>query len=184
MLARVDLIYGLSYAAIGADNIGDAFRILSVGRIARAVSHAYFSFCVAQQAEGKIELLGESAIFFYSIKAHAKYLSLFIGILLDSVAEPDAFGGAAGRVCLWIKPQDYCSASKIAQSNIFASMRLRGELRRLVSYIQHSLFSFLAEDCTRSAPLMLQAKRAEIFGAHKIFDVYKISDFRKRASVK
>ena len=104
MFARIDLGYGLSYAPIGADNIGDAFGVLSVGRIARAISHTYFSFCVAEQSEREIELLGESAILFYGVKADSKYLSVFIRILLDSVAEPYAFGSATGRVGFWIKP--------------------------------------------------------------------------------
>jgi hypothetical protein len=181
MLARIDLGYGLSYASICADNIGDAFRILSVGRIARAISEPYFSFCVAEQPEGETELLGESAILLHSVKANAEYLSVFIRILLDSVAEPNAFGSATGRVGFWIKPQHDGSSFKIAQSNIFASVRLCGELGRLVSYIQHYLFSFLAEDCTRSAPLMLQAKRVE---RRKTSGSNKISDFRQSASVK
>jgi hypothetical protein len=139
MLARVDLVYRLSYQAIRADHVCDSFGVLSGRRIACAVSHSYFSLCIGKQAEGKIELLGKSPVLFYCIKAYAKYLCVLRFELLDSITESNAFDCSARRVCLRIKPQHNGAARKVAQSHVFARVRLHGEIRRFISYIQHDL---------------------------------------------
>jgi hypothetical protein len=161
MLARIDLIYRLKYATVGADHVSDALGILS-GRIIRSlVCYSYLSFCIAKQAEGEIELFGESSVLFYSIKTDAEYLGILVCVLLDSITEPNTFSRSARRVCLRIKPQDDRAAFEVAQSNIFARVGLHIEIGCLVSYVQHNLFSFLTGDCTHSAPLMLHYERAK-----------------------
>ena len=137
MLARVDLIYRLNYAAIRADHVCDAFGVLSGRRIARAISHTYFSICVGKQAEGEIELLGKSPVLFYCIKAYTKYLCVLRFKLLDSITESNAFDCSAGRVRLRIKPEHDRAAREVAQPHIFAGVRLHGEIRRFISYVQH-----------------------------------------------
>ena len=161
MLARIDLIYRLNYATVRADHVSDAFGVLG-GRIVRSpVCHSYLSFCIAKQAEVEIEFFGESPVLFYGIKTHAEYLGILVCVLLDSITEPNTFSRSARRVGFRIKPQDNGSAFEVAQANIFARMRLHIEIRRLVSYVQHNLFSFLTGDCTHSAPLMLHYERAK-----------------------
>ena len=160
MLARIDLIYRLNYTTIRADHVGDAFCILS-GRIVRcSVCHSYLSFCIAKQAEWEIELFGKSPVLFYCVKTHAEYFGILVCVLLDSITEPNTFSRSAWCIGFRVKPQDNGSASEVTQANIFARMRLHIEIRRLVSYVQHNLFSFLTGDCTHSAPLMLHYERA------------------------
>ena len=161
MLARLDLIYRLNYAAIRADHVSDPFGILS-GRIVRSpVCHSYLSFCIAKQAKGEIELFGKSPVLFYCVKTDAEYLGILVCVLLDSITEPNTFSRSARCIGFRIKPQDDRAAFEVAQSNIFARVGLNIEIRRLVSYVQHNLFSFLTGDCTHSAPLMLHYERAK-----------------------
>ncbi len=138
MLARIDLIYRLNYAAIGADHVGDASGILS-GRIIRGpVCHSYLSFCIAKQAEGEIELFGKSPVLFYRVKTDAEYFGILVCVLLDSITEPNTFSRSARRICFRVKPQDDGAAFEVAQANIFARMRLHIEIRCPVSYVQHN----------------------------------------------
>ena len=163
MLARIDLIYRLNYATIGADHVCDAFCVLS-GRIVRSpVCHSYLSFCIAKQAEGEIELFGKSPVLFYCVKTHAEYFGILVCVLLDSITEPNTFSRSARCIGLRIKPQDDGAPSEVAQADIFARVRLHIEIRCLISYVQHVLFSFLTGDCTHSGPLMLHYGRAKKF---------------------
>jgi hypothetical protein len=137
MLARIDLVYRLKYLTIGADHVCDAFGMLS-GRLIRSpVRHPYLSFCIAKQAEWKVEFFGKSPVLFYRIKTYAEYLGIFVCVLLDSITEPNAFSRSARCVGFRIKPQNDGAAIEIAQSNIFARMRLHIEIRRAISYVQH-----------------------------------------------
>jgi hypothetical protein len=71
VLARIDLVYRLSYAAIGAYHVCDAFGVLSAAVVARPVSHAYLSLRVAEQAEGEVEFFGKGSVLFHRVKADA-----------------------------------------------------------------------------------------------------------------
>lgn len=137
MLARIDLIYRLNYATIGADHVGDAFGILSRRIVASPVCHSYLSFCIAKEAEGEIELFGKSPVLFYCVKTDAEYLGILVCVLLDSITEPNTFSRSARCIGLRIKPQDDGAAFEVAQANIFARVRLHIEIWCLVSYVQH-----------------------------------------------
>ena len=183
MLASVDLIYRLNDATVRADHVSDAPGILSGWLVRSPVCHPYLSFCIAKQAEGKIELFGESPVLFYCVKTDAEYLGILVCVLLDSITEPNTFSRSARRVGLRIKPQDDGAAFKVAQANVFARVRLHIEIRCPVSYVQHISFSFLTGDCTHSAPLMLHYGRAKKIPAVRLLhQSNEIEDYKARES--
>ena len=104
MLARIDLGVGMSYAAIGAYDVSDAPGVSGRRLVASPVGHAYRSVRVAQQAEWEVELLGEGAVLFFCVEAHAKDFDILGGELLGSITEPNTFDRSAGCVGFRIKP--------------------------------------------------------------------------------
>ncbi len=104
MLARVDLVYGAGYQAVGADYVSYAARVTCFTVVAGVVSQADLSFGVAKQWEGESELFSEGSVLFFGVKADSEYRGVLFGVLLDSVTEPNTFGRSAGGIGFWIKP--------------------------------------------------------------------------------
>jgi hypothetical protein len=100
----------MGYAPVGVDHVSDALRVPGRAVVARAVSNAYLSCCVAEQREREVEFFGEGPILFLGVEADAQNLSALIGELLDSITESNSFDGSAGRVGFRVKPQDNCLA--------------------------------------------------------------------------
>jgi hypothetical protein len=118
----------LGYAPLGADHVSDAPRVLGRAVVARTVSNAYLSCCVAEQREREVEFFGEGPVLFFGVEADAKDLGALVGELLDSVTESNPFNGSAGRVGFWVKPQHNGAALKIREPYVFASMRFCGKV--------------------------------------------------------
>ncbi len=104
MLAGIYLFYCLSDASFRVYHIAYAARVPGRWIITGSVCHAYFSFYIAKQQEGKVELLGKGAVFFYGVEAYTKHFDVSGGVFLDSITESNAFGRSAGCIGLWVKP--------------------------------------------------------------------------------
>ena len=90
---------------------------------------------VAEQSKWEVEFLGKGAVLFDRVKADAEDFGVFVGVLLDSVTESNAFGRSAGRVGFRVKPQHDPAARVIAQADVFARVGFDRKIRRLVSDI-------------------------------------------------
>jgi hypothetical protein len=139
---RVDGPVRLKYVTVRAYYISYALGILGRRRVACAIGQTDLSFRIAEQFERKIELFRKRPVRLFVVKAHAKYLGVFIAVLLDSVTESDAFGRSAGRVSFRIEPEYDRAPFEVAQAHVFARVRLHVEVRRLVSYFKHNVRSF------------------------------------------
>jgi hypothetical protein len=135
--AGINFFYGLRYAAIRADYISDAPRVLCVCGIARAVVQPNFSVGVAKKAEREVELFGECLVFTLCVEAYAEYLGILVCVLLDSIPEPNPFGCSAGRVGLRIKPEHDAAAPQIAEPHVLARVSAGRKIRRGISNLQH-----------------------------------------------
>jgi hypothetical protein len=133
VLARIHFFMCLGYAPLGADHVSDAPRVLGRAVVARTVSNAYLSCCVAEQREREVEFFGEGPVLFFGVEADAKDLCALVGELLDSVTESNPFNRSAGRVGFRIKPQHNGAALKIREPHLFARVRSCGKVGRLVS---------------------------------------------------
>ena len=90
---------------------------------------------VAEQWKWEVEFLGKGAVLFDGVKTDAEDFGVLVSVLLDSITEPNAFGGSAGRVGFRVKPQHDCPSGVIAQAYVFARVRFDGKIRRFVSDI-------------------------------------------------
>jgi hypothetical protein len=132
----------LKDVTIRAYYISYALGILRLRRVACAISQPDLSFRIAKQLEREIELFRKRPVRFFVVKADAKYLGVFIVVLLDSVTESNAFGCSAGGIGFRIEPKYDRAPFEVAQAHVFASVRLHVEIRRLVSYFKHNVRSF------------------------------------------
>ena len=133
MLARVYLLVRLSYAPFGVDDVGYAAGSASRRLVARAIGQTYLSIGITEQAEGKIVLFGEGAVFLFAVETDSEHFYVLVGVLLDSITEPNPFYRSARRVRPGIKPQHDVAPAQIAEPHFFAGVRPHGEIRGLLS---------------------------------------------------
>lgn len=135
VFAGVHLSVDLQDFALFIDNIGDAFGIPGIRRLAGAVFHADVTCRVAQKRVREAELLCKCRVFFHCVKADPEYLHILLVVILDSVAEPATFGGSTGCVRFGVKPEDHFLAPIVRKIDIFSGVIFNFELRGAVTDI-------------------------------------------------
>lgn len=128
MIQRAHRIVRLQNLPILVNQVADASCIAGCGVITGAVGKTHGAVGVAEQREGKSELLRKRGIFGYRVKADAKNFYVARAKLIDLIAEPATFSRSPWGVGLGIKPQQYFLALELSEGKGFALMRLYGEV--------------------------------------------------------
>jgi hypothetical protein len=124
------------------DHVCDAAGVL-VGRfLCRAVREADLLVRVAEEGEGKTELLRKGSVFILRVEADAEDDGVLCFVLADEVPEPGTLERSAGCVGLRVEPEHDLLAAQVAEANRVAVVIDRFEIGSLISWIQHvRLFS-------------------------------------------
>ena len=113
----------------------NTLRVGGPGVVTRTIGHAHSAVDVTEEGKIKGELLGERLILFHGVKTDPENDGVLLFKLLLRVAEPATFGCSPRGVCLWVKPQDYGPATKIAEAHTSALMIVDAEIRRRTSWL-------------------------------------------------
>jgi hypothetical protein len=125
-------------AAVLVDHVGDAFCVLVAGRIRGAVRDADLSFGVAEEWEGKVELLSEAGIRADTVETRTEDRRVLCFVLVDEVPEPGTLGRSARGVGLRIKPEHDLASTQVVQRNRVPAMIRHFKIRSLVTNLQHA----------------------------------------------
>ena len=105
MIGGFYIAIGLLDLPVRADQVADPARILSIRIVGRAVGHAYLAVNIAEQIEGKIELVPEGQVVGRRVETDPQYDGVFRGEILDSITESLALHRSPGRIGLRVPPQ-------------------------------------------------------------------------------
>ena len=134
---RVDLRVHLRDLAVLVDDVGDPFRVLVLRRVGGAVGDADLAVGVAQQREGKIELLRETGVVGGVVEACAEDGRVLFFVLVDEVPEPGTLGRSARGVGLRIEPEHDLAAAQIVQGDGLPVMVCHFKIGSFVTNIEH-----------------------------------------------
>jgi hypothetical protein len=124
--------------AVLVDHVRDAAGVFVVRIFGGAVCEADLAIGIAEQREGKVELLGEGRVFLLRIEADAEDDGVFCGVLVDEVPEPGTFDRSTGGVGLWIEPEHDLLAAQVVETNLVAVVIGRLEIGSGIANLQHA----------------------------------------------
>jgi hypothetical protein len=120
------------------DHVRDAARVLIGRTLARAVRQADLALGVADEWEGKVELLREPLVLFVRVEADADDLRVLRFVLFDEVPEPGTLNRSTGCVGLGIEPENDLLAAKAVKRNRVAVVVDGIEIRSGITGLQHA----------------------------------------------
>ena len=123
------------------DDVCDAFRVLVLRRLRRAVRDSDFAIGIAQKRKRKLEFLGEALVRIDVVEAGAKDLDVLVLVVFVEVPEPGTFRRSAGCVGFGKEPQHDLLAAEIAQLPPFSSVICDFEIRSGIAHLQHRFAS-------------------------------------------
>jgi len=135
---RVDLRMRLRDDAVLVDHVRDAARVDIFRRVGRSVGDADLAIGVAEQREGKVELLGERFVLVLRVETDADDLRVLRFVLDLEVPEPGTFPRSTRGVGLRIKPEDDFLSSQIAEPDVIAVVIDGVELGRFLADLEHA----------------------------------------------
>jgi hypothetical protein len=127
----------LSDLSLLVDHVGDAPRVLVLGRAGGAVGQADLAVGIAEEGEVEAELLGEMLVLGRGVETDAEDAGVLLRVLAVEVPEPGTFFRSAGGVGLRIEPEHDLLAAQVAQANAVAVVVGDVEIGSLFTGIQH-----------------------------------------------
>ncbi len=107
MAARVDGIIRFGDFPLFINEVTNPARVAGLGVIAGAISEAEAPLGVAQERKRKIIFARKRGVLVYRVKTDPENLNITGAELVYVVAKPAAFRRSAGRVGLWVEPQEH-----------------------------------------------------------------------------
>ena len=134
---RIHFRVRLRDLAFFVDHVRDAFRVFGGRGVRGAVGETDFAFRVAEQREGKVELLGEVLVLVRRIETDAEDLRVLGLVLRVEVPEPGTLFRSTRGVGLRIKPEHDLFSAQIAELHAIAVVVRDVEIRRRVAGLEH-----------------------------------------------
>jgi len=122
------------------DDVGDAACVFVLRRLRRAIGEADLALGVAEQREGKAELLREGGVLFFAVEADAEDPGVLGCVLLREVPEPGTFFRSTGCVGLRVEPEDDLLPAQVAEAHAVAVVIGDVEVGSGVAWLEHDRF--------------------------------------------
>ena len=133
----LNLGVGLGDLAILIDYVRDPARVNVCRRVSGAVGQTDLALGVAQQREGKVELLSEGPVLGLVVEAGPEDLDVFGLVFIDEVPEPGTLTRSTGCVGLGIEPEHDALSAQVGQAHTVAVVIHHIEIWSILPGLKH-----------------------------------------------